>query len=55
MSFLEEILRADRTPRGGSTAYRGPRSVGDGIEAADVAFYGPMVFNRPAPSWPEGS
>ncbi|MEK8226793.1 hypothetical protein NKG05_12960 [Oerskovia sp. M15] len=39
---------ADRARRQDTDALdREGRSVGDGIEAADVAFYGPMVFRRP--------
>ena len=57
MSFLDTILRADRPRRrAGTTLYGdGRRSVGDGIEAADVAFYGPMVLRRPATTWAEES
>ncbi|MCA5892825.1 hypothetical protein LEP48_05580 [Isoptericola sp. NEAU-Y5] len=48
MSFLEAILDADRIVRPGwRGGYRDGRVVGDGIEAADVAFYGPMVLRRP--------
>lgn len=56
MSFLDTILRADRPGLDGSTLYGdGRRSVGDGIEAADVAFFGPMVLRRPATTWAEES
>lgn len=58
MRFLDTILRADR-PRGRAdttTLYGdGRRSVGDGIEAADVAFFGPMVLRRPITTWAEES
>jgi len=54
MRFLEKILEAGRARRHDDiTRYRGGRSVGDGIEAADVAFYGPMVFSRPVTTWGE--
>ncbi len=47
MRFLETILRTDpEARRFRSTARRRGRSVGDGLEAADVAFFGPMVFFR---------
>ena len=57
MSFLDTILQADRS-RGWADGTRygdGRRSVGDGIEAADVAFFGPMVFRRPVTTWTEES
>ncbi|MFI2702312.1 hypothetical protein [Cellulosimicrobium composti] len=49
MRFLETILAANRTPPSDRARYRDDRrSVGDGIETADVAFYGPMALRRPA-------
>ncbi|MGF0117835.1 hypothetical protein ACQFYA_16185 [Promicromonospora sp. Marseille-Q5078] len=54
MRFLDRILEAGRTQRlDATTRYRDGRSVGDGIEAVDVAFYGPMVFRRPVTMWTE--
>ena len=57
MSFLDMILQADRPRRwsDGTLYGDGRRSVGDGIEAADVAFFGPMVLQRPVPTWTEES
>ena len=56
MRFLDTILHADRPQRWADGArYGDGRSVGDGIEAADVAFFGPMVFRRPATTWTEES
>ncbi|GED09892.1 hypothetical protein [Cellulosimicrobium cellulans] len=49
MTFLETILAANREQPPDLARYRdGRRSVGDGIEAADVAFYGPTALRRPA-------
>ncbi|GAA1710980.1 hypothetical protein GCM10009809_04190 [Isoptericola hypogeus] len=48
MRFLDTILDAARMQRqDATTRYRDGRAAGDGIETADVAFYGPMVFGRP--------
>jgi hypothetical protein len=45
MRFLDTILRTDPEARRFRSARRRTGgSVGDGIDAADVAFYGPMVF-----------
>jgi hypothetical protein len=56
MSFLDAILRADRPRRwADGTLYGDGRSVGDGIEAADVAFFGQMVFRRSVTTWTEES
>ncbi|MBN0039521.1 hypothetical protein JN535_04940 [Cellulosimicrobium cellulans] len=49
MTFLETILAANREQPPDLARYRDERrSVGDGIDAADVAFYGPTVLRRPA-------
>ncbi|UTT59974.1 hypothetical protein [Cellulosimicrobium cellulans] len=49
MRFLETILAANREQLPNLARYRdGRRSVGDGIEAADVALYGPTALRRPA-------
>ena len=46
MRFLDTILRTDPEARRFRSASRGAgRCVGDGIEAADVAFFGPLVFD----------
>lgn len=45
MRFLETILRVEpEARRYRSAARRQGRSVGDGLDTVDVAFYGPMVF-----------
>lgn len=49
MTFLETILAANREQPPDPARYRDERrSVGDGIEAADVVFYGPTALRRPA-------
>ncbi|MBD5784684.1 hypothetical protein IF650_00695 [Cellulosimicrobium terreum] len=54
MNFLENILTANRTPGWASLAGSRPQStVGEGIESADVAFYGPMTLLRRTETRPE--
>ncbi|GEM_PF-2138046 len=48
MTFLETILAADREQPPDLARYRdGRRSVGDGIDAADVVLYGTTAHRRP--------
>lgn len=47
MRFLDTILRTDPEARRSRSASRAAGGcVGDGIEAADVASFGPLVFDR---------
>ena len=54
MTFLETILAANREQPPDLRYRDGRRSVGDGVDVADVAFYGPTALRRPATTRAEG-